>query len=553
MTDTQPTITLHQYWDVFRSRKFAIIIPLLAAIAVAALYIVTQKPQYTAEAKVLVNPLLSPVSVGTTTKSNAPDMNTEQATADSAPVANLARTSLKISDSGNRLLNNLKVSAASTGNVLLFQYTSPSAQQAAQYANAFAQAYLTYRNNSVLTPLASAIAQKTKAIAVLASQSLHAGSAQRAVDQNLIRDDQSALASFQSNVQLVSGGALIGSAVPPTAPSSPKITTTLIIAAAIGLVLGILLALIRAGMDRRIKSPEELETQLQAPLLGVIPRFKGRSPDKLVTISDPRSPASEAYRTTAIGLENLAARAGARVIMIASPEEGGGASTTTANLGAVLAQAGHQVILVSGDLRNPTLHLILGLPDGRGLSTALVEGMNSERLVKGTRIPNLFLLRAGPEPEDPAGLLSSPATAQVFTALQALKPDYILVDAPPVLSVSDAIILSRHADATVVTWNAGSFQAAALIEARERLERAGASILGGIYAFDSGKPRGAASRTHGGPRRPEVYRPRDTREVAGGDSMAEEPFDRIGPAPVEDRSVAGPPGRREGYTRDRRA
>ena len=124
MTNTQPTIDLHQYWDVLRTRKLAVIITTLAAIALAAAYIFLQKPQYTAQAKVLVSPLLSPVAASTP-KSSLPDMNTEQATAASAPVANLARTALKLSSSnGDRLLSHLSVSAASTGNILQFQYTA---------------------------------------------------------------------------------------------------------------------------------------------------------------------------------------------------------------------------------------------------------------------------------------------------------------------------------------------------------------------------------------------------------------------------------------------
>ncbi len=191
---------------------------------------------------------------------------------------------------------------------------------------------------------------------------------------------------FQSDEQLVSGGQVIATAVPPSSPSSPKITKTLVIAAVIGLVLGIILALIREGMDRRIKSPGELESPGCAPLSWASsPSSRRRSPDRsLVVINEPRSPVSEAYRTTAIALENLAARDGRTGDNDRSrPKDGGGASTSTANLGAVLAQAGHQVILVSADLRNPTLHLILGLPAGRGLSTAVHEAKNTERLLKG--------------------------------------------------------------------------------------------------------------------------------------------------------------------------
>lgn len=540
MTNTQPTIDLHQYWDVLRTRKLAVIITTLAAIALAAAYIFLQKPHYTAQAKVLVNPLLSPVAASTP-KSSLPDMNTEQATAASAPVANLARTALKLSSSnGDRLLSHLSVSAASTGNILQFQYTASDPQQAAQYVNAFAQAYVTYRNNTVLKLLAAAVNERQHTIALLEEQLKHSGSAQRSALISQLHDDEVQLATFQSDQSLVNGGQVIGTAVPPSSRSAKK-ATTLIIAAVIGLALGILLALIREAMDRRIKSPGELGNRLQAPVLGVIPKFRGGgSPDRsLVVITEPRGSVSEAYRTAAIALENLAGRTGAQMIMFASPREGGGASTTTANIGAVLAQAGHQVILVSADLRNPALHLMLGLQNGRGLSTAVVEGKSTERLLKGTRIPNLFLLNAGPEPEDPAALLSGPGTAQVFASLQALKPDFILVDAPPVLAVSDTMILSRQVDGTVVTWNAEEFRAPALAEARNRLDLAGANILGGIYSFDSGKRKGGETQPAGGPR-PQAVPPRDTRRAAIGAGVAEESFDRIDPAPPRDHVGAGP-------------
>jgi len=542
MTNAQSTIDLHQYWDVLRARKLAIIIPTLLALALAGAYCLLQKPQYTAQARVLVTPLAAPFSSSSSSagKANQPDMNTEQATADSTPVAVLTRGSLNLSGAnGDHLLNHLQVAAASTGNILLFQYTSSSPQQAAQYANAFAKAYITYRNNTVLVPLAKAIAERQQTISKLAEQFLHAGSAQRAVLLGQLRNDELQLAQFQSTQELVSGGLLIGTAVPPSNPSSPKVVRTLIIAGVVGLVFGICLALIREGMDRRIKSPDELEARMRAPVLGVIPRFHARSPERsLAMITEPRGPASEAYRMTAMTLEHQAAREHMRVIMIASPQGGGGASTTTANLGVVLAQAGHRVILVSGDLRDSRLHLIFGLSNRHGLSTALLEGTDAERLLKEAHVPNLYVLTSGPEPKDPAALLASPATREVLSTLLGLEPDFILVDAPPVLSVSDAVILSRQAEGTVITWNAEDFRAPALSEAQERLETAGANILGGIYAFDRGRAKRRESRTRRGTAGPEgPFVPRETRKAAASGSRAEARYDGVDAA--ADRSAAG--------------
>jgi capsular exopolysaccharide synthesis family protein len=527
MTNAQSTIDLRQYWDIIRSRKFAIIIPTLLALGLAAVYLfVLQKPQYTAQARVLVNSIVTPGTTTATAKGNVPNMNTEQAAANSGPVAVLARKSLGLSgNNGERLLSHLTVSAASTANVLTFQYTSSDPQQAARNANAFAQAYIAYRNSTVLKPLSNAIREKEHTISALMAQLPHAGKVQRGVLVMELREDATQLAQFQADQQLVSAGTVITNAAPPSSPSSPKVAKTLLIAGVIGLVFGLCLALIREAMDRRIKNPDALESRLRAPVLGVIPKFDARSPERsLATIADPRGPASEAYRMTAITLEHLAARDGQRVIMVVSPQDGGGASTTVANLGVVLAQAGHRVILVSADLRYPALHLIFGLSNGHGFCNALLEGMDPERLLKETHVPNLYVMTSGPEPQDPAALLASPATAEVLTTLRSLGADFILLETPAVLSASDAVILAHQAEGTVITWNA-EFEAPALQKAQERLEVAGANILGGIYTFDRSSQQETKKRRPG-PARPQAAPvPRETRKAAAG-SRSDDRLDR---------------------------
>lgn len=513
MSNTQSTIDLHQYWDVLRSRKWAVIIPTLLALLLAAAYVFAlQKPHYTATARVLVNPIITPSTSTATGKGGTLDMNSEQAAADSTPVGLLVRKSLKISSSnGERLLSNLKVTAATTGNILQFQYTSADPKQAAQYANAFAQAYLTYRNNTALAPLARAITQRQHTISALEAQLPHAGKLQRGVLLSELHEDVVQLAQLQADQQLVSAGSVITTAVPPSSSSSSHAAKILLIAAVIGLVIGLCIALIREAMDRRIKTPDALESRLRAPVLGVIPKFDARSPERsLATITDPRGAASEAYRVAAVSLEHMAARKDLRVIMVVSPQDGGGASTTVANLGVVLAQAGHRVILVSADLRYPSLHLIFGLSNGHGFYNAVLEGMDPQRLLKEAQIPNLYVMTSGPEPKDPGALLASPATGEVLTTLKSLGADFILLETPAVLSASDAVILSRQVEGTVITWNGAEFEAPALRKAQERLEVAGANILGGIYTYDQSKGGKSRKRRSGGARPEAPSVPRET-------------------------------------------
>lgn len=500
MTNAQSTIDLHQYWDIIRSRKFEIIIPIVLALALAAAYVYSQKPKYTAEAKVLVNAVVTPGTTTGTAKGNAPDMVTEQAAASSTPVALIARRSLNLSPSqGGRLLGHLTVTAATTGNILQFQYSSTNPQQAAQYVNAFAQAYLTYRNSTAQKPLANAVASRQRAIAAIQSQLgvRHIRPAERVLLEAELHEDVIQLAQFQSDQQLISAGNVITTAVAPASPSSPKVKKILLIAGVIGLLIGICIALIREAMHAKIRRPDDMASRLQAPVLGVIPWFPAQTPEQaLVTVSNPRSPASEAYRMTAMTLEHLATEHHLRTIVTVSPQPGGGTSTSTANLGVALAQAGHRVILVSGDMRSPRLQLLFSLTNRHGFANALGEGLDPESLLKETLIPNLYVITSGPEPSNPAALLSSPATAEVLGTLRKLEADFILVDSPAMLPASDALILACRVDATIFSWNA-DLEAAYLSAAQERLRAAGANIVGGIYSFDGSRSRRRSARRVG--------------------------------------------------------
>jgi capsular exopolysaccharide synthesis family protein len=484
MTDTPSTIDLRQYWNVFRSRKFWIIIPMIVGAGLALAYGETQPRQYTAQAVVRVDPPVIALTGGST-KANAPDMTTEQQTASSTAVAALAQKALRTTASTETLLSHLHVAAAATGNIMTIQYKSSSAQQAAQYANAFARAYLAYRNSSIANPLTHLLRQKQYAVAQLLARMPHAGKLQRIALADQLREDESQIAQYQSARQLISGGAVISAAVPPRSLSSRKIPRDLAIGLGAGLVLGILGALIRESLDNRIKNREELEARLRVPVLATIPRLgKGLSNGSLATLSDPRNPASDGYRMAATALQALAARDKLRVIMVASPRISAQSSVTTANLGIALAQAGHRVVLISADMRFPMLHHIFGLSNELGLSTARHEGRSAQTLVQETSVPNLYVLPSGPEPRNPGALLASPVIAEVLSSLQSLNPDFVLVDAPALLASSEALVIAARVDGTVVVWNAEDSDASALVQARERLEAVGANVVGGIYSFD---------------------------------------------------------------------
>ena len=197
----------------------------------------------------------------------------------------------------------------------------------------------------------------------------------------------------------------------------------------------------------------------------------------LIANTDAKSPVSEAYRTirTNIRFSNIAGRELKTILMTsATPNEG--KSTTISNLAVVMAQAGHSVVVCDCDFRNPTQHKIFNLSH-QGLSNCVATGSDVMSIVQATNIPNLYVLTSGPIPPNPSELLGSQNMVDI---LEELKQhfDYVLVDTPPIMPVTDAAVISGKVDATILIVASGVVSPSVAAEAKTRLEQAGAHMLG---------------------------------------------------------------------------
>ena len=174
----------------------------------------------------------------------------------------------------------------------------------------------------------------------------------------------------------------------------------------------------------------------------------------LVAHIDPKSPAAEAYRTLRTSIQFAGLDHKCRSIVVTSSSPGEGKSTTVANFGVVLAQTGSRVCLVDSDLRRPTLHRIFGLGNSRGLTTALLDGLPFTEVAQPTNVTGLSVLTSGPVPPNPAELVGS---NRMREALEAATGEYdmILLDSPPVVSVTDAVALATFADGVVMVVQTG--------------------------------------------------------------------------------------------------
>ncbi|WP_139005319.1 polysaccharide biosynthesis tyrosine autokinase [Arthrobacter crystallopoietes] len=273
----------------------------------------------------------------------------------------------------------------------------------------------------------------------------------------------------------------------PTSPVSPNMKLTLAIGAVIGLMLGFAYALIRNHLDRRIRSAEMIEKQFGVPVIGTIPMDK-RMQDRRKVVetgtvefqSDRASHAmSEALRELRTNLSFVDVDNPPRIIVVTSSVPGEGKSTVTANLAVTIAAAGKRVVVVDGDLRRPVVTSMFDLVPGAGVTDVLSGQADLEDVLQvWGQVPNLAVLGAGRVPPNPSELLGSRAMADMLEQLAAHAT--VLIDAPPLLPVTDAAILSKVADGAMVVLNAGKTTVDAFDKALGNLARVDAHVLGAI-------------------------------------------------------------------------
>jgi capsular exopolysaccharide synthesis family protein len=202
--------------------------------------------------------------------------------------------------------------------------------------------------------------------------------------------------------------------------------------------------------------------------------------DELITISEPRSPISEAYRALRTNLDFAALDQALKTMVVTSAGVGEGKSTTLANLAVVSAQTGRKVVLVDADLRRPTLHQIYGLDNEAGLTTAMMdEAALAAPPLQETGVEGLSVLTSGPLPPNPAELMGSRRMEEVIAALIE-GADQVFFDTPPVVAVTDAAVLSTKVDGVLLVISAGRTRREYARSAVQRLEQVNARLVGTV-------------------------------------------------------------------------
>jgi len=299
-----------------------------------------------------------------------------------------------------------------------------------------------------------------------------------------------------------SNASIVEKALIPGGPSYPKKTLILMLGLFFGIGGGVGLAFFLDHIDTTIKTPDDVERYLNLPSLGVVPDFvklKGKSngylpagvnnhslqnwngnqriASELVVSHHPRSVVAESYRTLRTAI--LLSRAGAppRTVLFTSASRGEGKTATAINTSVIFAQMGYRVMVVDADMRRPRSHKVLSMENERGLAEVLTGHCGAAEVTLQTSEDNLYFLSSGAEPPNPSELLSSKKMKQLLTELEE-EFDCVVIDSPPVMPVSDPVLLSTMVDGVVIVVDSQNTPKQLVRDVRSRLKKAHAKVLG---------------------------------------------------------------------------
>ena len=270
----------------------------------------------------------------------------------------------------------------------------------------------------------------------------------------------------------------------PKNPVKPNIKSNLIQAALAGLFIGVIFAFFLEYLDNTIKTPEDVKRYLGIRFLGPVPHFnsskqKDVSSPELITLHKPKSHTSEAYKGLRTNILFSFPDNKPKTILVTSANPMEGKTITSVNLAVTMAQSGAKVVLIDCDMRKPRLHHILKLPNDKGVSSLIIGQNSLKEVLQEGPIQNLSVIPCGHRPPNPSELLASPNLKKILDELK-IHYDLILIDSPPVVPITDSVIISRLVDGVILVLQGGATSRDVIIRGRDLLLNANAHIIGTI-------------------------------------------------------------------------
>ena len=459
--------TLRDYLQVMRRRKWVILVAVIAAPLASVLLAMQHQPTYAASADVLLSRQnlgnqLQGIQDPTQYLQAERFAQTQADLAEVGEVADRTLNALALTDrTQSELLKQVTVKALANADILRFRALDASPTLAAQIATEYARQYTQYRKEIDTAALQRAETEVTRQMSALET----AGNTKSALYASLVDKSQ----QLRTMEALQTSNAFLFRPADTGVKVAPRPMRSALIGLILGLLGGLGLAFLWEALDTRVRTAESVSEHLGLSLLARLPtparKYVGSG--KLLMIEEPNDDQAEAFRMLRTNLEFANLDCGARTIMVTSAVAGEGKSTTVANLAAALARGGRRIVLVDLDLRKPSLHKFFDLGGKPGLTQvalgrarleeALVQvdihdgAGNVARLDGGSNrsVGSLEVLGTGPLPPNPGEFVGTRALQDVLAAV-ASRAHLVLIDAPPLLSLGDALALTAKVDALFV-------------------------------------------------------------------------------------------------------
>jgi polysaccharide biosynthesis transport protein len=512
---------LRSYLAVIGRRRWFVIVTMLLFVGAALAWSLVPAPKYRVRAQVLTAGVNDPVALifgGNNTGDldrqassqlaflTSSDMRFEAAQAyngqlSDADVFKVRATPIRTSENQNV-----------TSSVVELSLVSSNPEEAATLLNVYADTYVQVRQNldaekligvtdmltEQLTQVRREIDEVSRPIDELEQQLANGSEAERQAAASQIESERARLQpqldplqaqagelstklnDVQFGIELASAGnaQVLSSAGVPDAPVSPNLPLNLAIGVVFGLFLGAALAFVRDYFDDTVKSKEVVDQVTGVATLGLIPKFQGNS--ELVTVTQPSAPAAEAFRSLRTAVKFLGVDRQVRVVQVTSPSPTEGKTFTSVNLAVTFAQAGDRVVIVGGDLRRPRMEGVLDVPLTPGLTGVLIGDVTLPQAIQTVpAVSNLSVLPAGQPPPNPSELLSGERARRLIDVLGQTY-DMVVIDCPPVLPVTDSLVLARMVDLTLLVTSANKTSKRGLTRAVEMLRQVDAPLGGTV-------------------------------------------------------------------------
>lgn len=510
-------LELRDYLVVLGRRKWTVFSVVSAVVGAALVLSMVQAPVYEAYAEVLLEPRTSQVMFDAGPSSGTP---AERRAAVETEIEVMRARSVQDAVAAELgRAPDVSIVAKGTTDVVRIVAGAGDPADAALEANTYAETYVDLRRRAVVDELLAAAEQVQSQIAgidaeIAAIEAEVDGvderirTADSAADRLLLEqersevedrldpqldslqarraayDDQLDRLDLSTNLTLTGGAQIVSEAVEPAGPVRPTPRRNVLAALALGLALGVALAFVRDHLDDSVKGRDDVEGATPGTwVLALVPKVAGwrdRRAARVVSLDEPRSVAAEAYRTLRTSLQFIGLERRVEVVQVTSPSPCEGKTTTLANLGVAFASAGLRTVLVDADLRRPRLHEFFGVDNRAGLTSLLAGAAPlAEAVSPVAGQPFLAVLPSGPIPPNPSELLASGRMADVLDEVRR-ESDIVLVDSPPVLAVTDALVLGGLVDGVVVVATASLTTRLGLRRAVEQLTQVGAPVLGTV-------------------------------------------------------------------------